>query len=143
MKTAEVEIKLRYLPVLVRATRIKRSVDEIVKNLQHNEAALAEVRAMKAKLNKKSFQLEGCTVSEGVTASEKDFRYPFWLEFLLKIAGKISNMAQRYRKAHPERGVVLKEGSPYVKVSVPKEIVKQTRFSQVATLIKQFEAMQN
>lgn len=145
MKTVEknVEIKLRYLPVLVKAVKIQRHIDEVVERLQTNEKTLAEVRAMKVKLDKKSFQLDGCTISEGRTASEKGFDFPFWIRILLKISDKIGNIMRRYKKAHPEREIILQEGSPYAKVSVPKEIVEQVRFAKVATVIRQFEMIQN
>lgn len=139
----EVEIKLRYLPVLVKAVKIQRHIDEVVEKLQTDEKTLAEVRAMKAKLGKKSFQIDGCAISESKTASDKDFDFPFWIRILLKISSKISDVVKRYKKAHPEREIVLREGSPYVKVSVPKEVVERVKFAQVATVIKQFEMIQN
>ncbi len=125
VKVDDVDFELQYLPILANAAKIQRRTTEIVKKLSVDLRALAELRMLKERLGKNSFQINSCQFSESKTASTKEFMYPKWLELLLNIAAWINKIAERYRKAHPEAVIIVKEGHPYVKVSAPKEVVEK------------------
>lgn len=128
--------ELRFLPVVVQASRLKKRAEYIVKSLQADERTLGELRRLKRELDRKSFEIFGCQVSEGKTSSKKEYSYPAWCEVLIYIADRIYKLVSRYR-----REIVVEDGAPYVKVAVPKQLT-QTDLPVSKKLVNEFSALE-
>jgi len=131
------------LYLFARLAKIYRYVEDRYKQFSKDEKVLAELRFAKEITGKASFQINGCTFSEGKTKAEKEVLYPFWLRGLLRISNWIDNLANRYKKSHPEKVVILKDGSPYVKVSVPRpELEGIVEFASLTEIFDQSKEME-